>query len=210
MIISIHNIHVFFATVFPIEPICVVLESVESMRTKRFSLTLSSLSLFSLSLSSSFFTTCKQQQQQQQQQPISTRRRERQIGRRCGDRKMGRKRSRNPIVRRTGESIIILASFFSVSRKEHTSSLLLPSFVRFYTRWWSKVSLVALDVNSPLSSSVVSLFIPKRRTGAGDIFSRQYRVRSRAARDEENARRGEGFSSRVWTRLRSGNVGLDV
>ena len=53
---------------------------------------------FSLSLSSSFFTTCKQQQQQQQQQPISTRRRERQIGRRCGDRKMGRKRSRNSIA----------------------------------------------------------------------------------------------------------------
>ena len=52
---------------------------------------------FSLSLSSSFFTTCKQQQQQQQQ-PISTRRRERQIGRRCGDRKMGRKRSRNSIA----------------------------------------------------------------------------------------------------------------
>ena len=46
-----------------------------------------------LSLSSSFFTTCKQQQQ-----PISTRRRERQIGRRCGDRKMGRTRSRNSIA----------------------------------------------------------------------------------------------------------------
>ena len=66
--------------------------------------------------------------------------------------------------RRTGESIIIiiiLASFISVSRKEHASSLLPSWFVRFYTRWWSKVSLVALDVNSPLSSSsvVVSLFI---------------------------------------------------
>ena len=98
VIISIHNIHVFFATVFPIE-----YSSVESMRTRTTTRprvsenrkTFFADPFFSfLSLSSSFFTTCKQQQQQ----PISTRRRERQIGRRCGDRKMGRKRSRNSIA----------------------------------------------------------------------------------------------------------------
>ena len=138
-----------------------------------------------------------------QQQPISTRRRERQIGTRCGKGKKGRKRNRNSIaVERVSQSRCFL------SRKEQTSHH--RSFLRGGQKSRRHFCLVALDVNSPLSSSVVSLFIPKRRTGAGDIFSRQYRVRSRAARDEENGRRGEGFSSRVWTRLRSGNVELDV
>ena len=99
--------------------------------------------------------------------------------------------------RRTGESI----AFFFVAERANVS----PSFV--FTRW-SKVSSPLLSRRARCELIVVSLF--PRRTGAREIFSRQYHVRSRAARDEENGRRGEGFSSRVWTRLRSGNVELDV
>ena len=99
VIISIHNIYVFsLQRFFQSSDMRCTRERREYAHKTFFADPFFSLS-FSLSLSSSFFTTCKQQQQQQQQQqPISTRRRERQIGRRCGDRKMGRKRSRNSIA----------------------------------------------------------------------------------------------------------------
>ena len=99
VIISIHNIHMFsLQRFFQSSDMRCTRERREYAHKTFFADPFFSLS-FSLSLSSSFFTTCKQQQQQQQQQqPISTRRRERQIGRRCGDRKMGRKRSRNSIA----------------------------------------------------------------------------------------------------------------
>ena len=62
--------------------------------------------------------------------------------------------------RRTGESIIILASFFFFCLAERTHVVSVITIVRsFLHAVPSKVSLVALDVNS-LSSSVVSLFIP--------------------------------------------------
>ena len=110
--------------------------------------------------------------------------------------------------RRTGESIIILASFF-LSRGKNTRRLYYYHRSFVFTR--GTVKSLARRARCELIVVVRRLsFHPKRRTGAGDIFSRQYHVRSRAARDEENARRGEGFSSRVWTRLRSGNVELDV
>ena len=152
------------------------------------------LSLF-FSLSSSKSTLCKQ--------PISTRRRERQTGTRCGEGKKGRKRNRNSIaVERVGQSRFL-------SWKQQNVSI-----VRFYRKTYSVCvlyavkGLVATSRRARCELIVVSLF--PRRTGAGEIFSRQYHVRSRAARDEENGRRGEGFSSRVWTRLRSRNVELDV
>ena len=94
VIISIHNIYVFsLQRFFQSSDMRCTRERREYAHKTFFADPFFSLS-FSLSLSSSFFTTCKQQQQQ----PISTRRRERQIGRRCGDRKMGRKRSRNSIA----------------------------------------------------------------------------------------------------------------
>ena len=62
--------------------------------------------------------------------------------------------------RRMGESIIILASFFfCLAERTHVVSVI--TIVRsFLHAVPSKVSLVALDVNYSLSSSVVSLFIP--------------------------------------------------
>ena len=94
VITSIHNIHVFsLQRFFQSSDMRCTRERREYAHKTFFADPFFSLS-FSLPLSSSFFFTCTQHQQQ----PISTRRRERQIGRRCGDRKMGRKRSRNSIA----------------------------------------------------------------------------------------------------------------
>lgn len=82
-----------------------------------------------------------------QQQPISTRRRERQIGTRCGKGKKGRKRNRNSIaVERVSQSRCFL------SRKEQTSHH--RSFLRGGQKSRRHFCLVALDVNS--SSSLFS------------------------------------------------------
>ena len=93
VITAIHTVHVFLCNGFSNRAMRCTQKRRERAHKTFFADPFFSLS-FSLSLSSSFFFTCKQHQQQ----PISTRRRERQIGRRCGDRKMGRKRSRNSIA----------------------------------------------------------------------------------------------------------------
>ena len=121
VIISIHNIHVFFATVFPIER-CVVLERREYAHKTFFA-----DPFFSLFFSFSFFFLFYDVQTTTTTTAYFNAETGTTNWEEMWRQEDGEETQPKFDCRRTGESIIILASFFfSVSRKEHTSSLLLP------------------------------------------------------------------------------------